>query len=198
MSTTKYSISASHRITGKSRTTISKHLQEGKLTCEVDEHGNKLIDASELLRVYGDACRFEREEGREANASPPRLSSVSSFSGAAAEARLEALEQQLSREMAERERERRQYREQVEHLQESLAKAQEGHNRATLLLEHQTKGGGDWERAVKLLEARLDQQEARSQQELQALRQAAKKRIANYRQALDQERQRSFWKRLWS
>ena len=49
MTTTKYSISAAHRITGKSRTTITKHLASGKLSCEEDAQGNKLIDAFQEL-----------------------------------------------------------------------------------------------------------------------------------------------------
>ena len=60
---TKYTITAAHRITGKSRTTLQKHLKKGKLSCEETDDGIKLIDASELIRVYGDACDFTREEG---------------------------------------------------------------------------------------------------------------------------------------
>lgn len=55
---TKYTISAASRLTGKSRPTISKHIRQGRLSCEDDGQGAKLIDAVELIRVYGDACNF--------------------------------------------------------------------------------------------------------------------------------------------
>lgn len=41
-------------------------MKSGKLSFEEDESGNRVIDASELMRVYGDACDFDRadETGR--------------------------------------------------------------------------------------------------------------------------------------
>lgn len=127
--TTHYSITAAHRITGKSRTTIQKHVKQGKLAYEIGERGVKLIDASELIRVYGDTCDFER--GQLADRQPADTPS----DHASVHAELSGARQALEMLREERERERRQLQERIDYLQEMARLAQEGHNRATLLLE---------------------------------------------------------------
>lgn len=65
MTKSKFNQSEAQRITGKSRTTIKKHMKEGKLSFELDHEGNKVIQASELIRVYGEEhCDFESAMGR--------------------------------------------------------------------------------------------------------------------------------------
>ena len=49
----KLSISGAARATGKARTTIQAHIKKGLVSVECDPTGKKLIDASELQRVYG-------------------------------------------------------------------------------------------------------------------------------------------------
>lgn len=39
---------------GVSRRTIQNHIKQGRVSCELDEQGNKVIDAAELIRVYGE------------------------------------------------------------------------------------------------------------------------------------------------
>jgi hypothetical protein len=126
-----YTITEAHRVTGKSRTTIQKHLKRGLLSSTLAPDGvTKLIAAIELVRAYGsDACKFRRaEEGTHA---PPPTSDES----ATLRTRLEAVQELLDTLRDERRREREQLSAQVEHLQSALKLAQEGHNRATLLLE---------------------------------------------------------------
>ncbi len=190
---TKFSIAAASRLTGKSRTTIAKHIRAGRLSCEEDASGAKLIDASELIRVYGDACDFSQagetgeqaEEGRDAPRPPPARDDDA------------LLKQRLESETAERERERKQYLDQIDHLQEALKLAQEGHNRATLLLENRSTGGGEWQLAIKQLEEKIANQESESRQELRRLREAAKRQIEKYKSALEEERTRSLWQKLF-
>jgi len=50
----KLSISKASKIFGKDRKTISSYIAKGKLSCETNEQGHKLIDFSELRRVYGE------------------------------------------------------------------------------------------------------------------------------------------------
>jgi len=189
MTKTKYSISAASRVTGKSRTTIAKHLKAGKLSCVDDGSGAKLIDASELLRVYGDACDFATEEEGTTTPEPSATNKTADNQT--------ALQERLDKEVAERERERQQLREQIEHLQESLQLAQEGHNRATLLLENNTKGGGGWEDALAAIEKRLANQEAKSKQELEDIKKAAKRQIYQHKQALEEELNKPIWRKLF-
>jgi hypothetical protein len=188
---TKYSIAAASRLTGKSRTTIAKHVRSGRLSCVEDASGAKLIDASELVRVYGDDLDFSQPGAEEA----PEAGEGARPPPAGMEAAL--LEQRLTSEASERERERQQYRAQIEHLQEALKLAQEGHNRATLLLENRGAGGGEWQVAIKQLEEKIANQETQSRQELQRLREAAKRQIDKYKQALEAAQSRSLWQRLF-
>lgn len=49
----KHSISEAARLTGKSRSTLHRHLKQGKLSKEIGPEGEPVIDTSELARVYG-------------------------------------------------------------------------------------------------------------------------------------------------
>lgn len=50
----KHTISEAARLVGKHRSTIQKHIKEGKLSKTVDDEGHPHIETSELLRVYKD------------------------------------------------------------------------------------------------------------------------------------------------
>jgi len=47
------SISEASKLTGKSRTTLHRHIRTGKLSKLQDDTGNYKLDTSELIRVYG-------------------------------------------------------------------------------------------------------------------------------------------------
>jgi len=47
------SISKAAKLSGKSRQTLYKHLQNGQLSLSTDVNGSKGLDTSELIRVYG-------------------------------------------------------------------------------------------------------------------------------------------------
>ncbi len=48
------SISEAARLTKRSRTTIYRYRDEGKISISTDHQGNPVIDTSELLRVFGE------------------------------------------------------------------------------------------------------------------------------------------------
>ena len=50
----KVSISEASRLTNKTRKTIYKYIQDGLLTVSMDTKGKKVIDISELIRVFGE------------------------------------------------------------------------------------------------------------------------------------------------
>jgi len=52
------SISEAARLTKKGRSTIQRHMKQGKLSISYDDTGASKIDTSELLRAYGsfDTC----------------------------------------------------------------------------------------------------------------------------------------------
>ena len=44
------------RAIGKDRSTIHRHVKDGRLSADKDALGRVVIDTSELLRVYGELC----------------------------------------------------------------------------------------------------------------------------------------------
>ena len=46
-------VSEAARLTGKGRSTIQRHIKNGKLSVGRDGAGNPLVDTSELMRVFG-------------------------------------------------------------------------------------------------------------------------------------------------
>lgn len=46
-------ISEAARLAGKGRSTLQRHMKEGKLSFAHDASGNPVVDTSELIRVYG-------------------------------------------------------------------------------------------------------------------------------------------------
>jgi predicted site-specific integrase-resolvase len=49
----KMNISQAAKAVGKDRRTLQRHIKQGKLSCGVENNGSRLIDTSELIRVYG-------------------------------------------------------------------------------------------------------------------------------------------------
>lgn len=49
----QHGISESTKLTGKSKRTLYRYMDAGKLTYETDREGHRLIDTSELIRVFG-------------------------------------------------------------------------------------------------------------------------------------------------
>lgn len=190
MTSTKFSISASNRITGKSRTTISKHLKDGKLSGETDSDGNTVIDASELLRVYGDVCDFDKATSK---ARSPSKTQRSETPIDEVQKPTQLLQEQLSRETVERDKEREQLLAQIAYLQSALDKAMEGHNRATLLLQSRTPEEGDWKPAINAIQKQL----AAQKQTAASTQRSLEEQVAKYKTALRHEKNKSFWQRLF-
>ena len=188
MSKSRFTISEINRITGKSRTTISKHIKEGKLSA-TQSGDQKLVDAAELIRVYGDECDFEKASANQKQVQSQ--TNQSTFSKGH-----NSFEKELERERQERERERRQYVDQIENLQDSLKTAQEGHNRATLLLENHSSGGGALKEALGALSKRIDQQELTLQEEKE-LTLRLRKQNHLLKKAVIAEREKTIWERIF-
>jgi predicted site-specific integrase-resolvase len=50
----KLTITESAKAAGIGRATLYRHIKEGKISCEIDKKGQKVIDTAELIRVYGE------------------------------------------------------------------------------------------------------------------------------------------------
>ena len=173
MTTTKYSMSVASRLIGKSRNTLARDMREGKLSWEEGPDGSKQIDASELMRVYGDAFKLHRlGEGAK---KPPVAKNSDSASTSSNHSELNALREQLQALSEERERERSQLRQQIDYLQDALKVSQETQTKTMLLLEHRTSGGGEWQAAIKQLEERIAKQEEGAKRQLAEITEKARK-----------------------
>jgi len=65
------SISKASRLTGKSRTTLLRHIEQGKLSKSTDSTTNRTgIDISELIRVYGNLINENKTVDTEQNFVP--------------------------------------------------------------------------------------------------------------------------------
>jgi hypothetical protein len=49
---TKFTVTEAEKLTGKTRQTISAYIKTGKLSAEIGSNGKKIIDLSELHRVF--------------------------------------------------------------------------------------------------------------------------------------------------
>lgn len=190
-------MTAAAKIVGIERSTLYRHIDEKGISVIKKEGGHPKIDVSELIRVYGDQVNPDRlksnkKESDDTKTKDNATKNDPNDATLSARARIELLEE-------ERKREREQYQDQIENLKESLKLAQEGHNKATLLLEHQSNekpNNKEWVESFKALENRIANQEkvAKEKAEADALEKTAlekqlteqKKEIKEQEQALQE------------
>ncbi len=188
MEKTQFNQSEIHRITGKSRTTIKKHIEKGKLSSTQDDDGNKLVDASELIRVYGqDNCDFAAINSNDKNETSKKAETKEPTKTIDAK---DVEIQYLKKIIENHEREN-------ESFKDALKLSQEGHNRATMLLEDKSGGAGDLEKGIKALEARVANQE-RTNKEILKAKEAAEQNLKRYKRALRTELNKTFLEKLFS
>jgi predicted RNase H-like nuclease (RuvC/YqgF family) len=130
----KYTLGQAAKLTDRSKATISGDLKSGKLSGEKQENGSYAIDASELMRVYGDEFNPNRSENTKPNDSEP-LKLVSEHQGLPEE--VKRLREQLAGVDLERERERRQLTDQIADLRRRLDAEGEERRKLTAILTDQ-------------------------------------------------------------
>jgi len=57
-----HNISEAARLAGKSRSTVHRHIKEGKLSKVIGKDGSPAVETSELRRVYGDLSHQDSSE----------------------------------------------------------------------------------------------------------------------------------------
>lgn len=132
------------QLTGKSRETINAATKDGTLSFTLNGRGHKVIDVSELERVFPLIKTLsEIDPSDEPVRTGQKVSdrTVREELGKLLE-RLQHREEVNETQRLERERERRQLQEEIEHLRATLEKAQEQHRTALLLLTDQRTGKG--------------------------------------------------------
>lgn len=208
----KYSVADSAKIVGKTRQTIYRHIESKPISIEKDDNDEMFIQASELIRVYGNNINFDavnEEQPRSPQKAQGAVPANARPEALVLQEKINALEKQLEMKDDQIQSEREFREEQIATLKEALQAAQTGHNSVTRLLEDRTgrqDGAGDLEKAMRGLEARVANQERESKEiEEKAKRayKAYKKKKAEleaYKKAEaepETERNKSFWKRLF-
>jgi hypothetical protein len=178
---TTYTQRQAAKIVNKSRTTVGRHIASGRLSCSKNEDGSVAIDASELIRVYGDECNFDRI--KKGTASPPESGPAGADQLRELQAKMESLQEKMLR----------QYRNEIEHLKEALAKAQDGQVRVTALLEGQRTSAGEWRIAMEEMATKIANQ---TDTKIDGLKTRHEEELAKLKRALKAEREKSLWARL--
>lgn len=164
----KVNITKAHELTGKSRTTIYKHIKSGRLSASGTKQDGYEIDVAELDRVYGLKKQFEDDTSSDVHTVQQGTSSDEQ----ALLTKVALLTQQVEMLGEERRREREQTQEQIERLEQTLKTAQEQQTRLTALLTDQRgekEAKAQQEQAQLIRELRVGQ--ARLRKELQEVRQ---------------------------
>ncbi len=196
---TRLTLGKAAKAAGISKPSLSAAIKKGRVSASKNEKGHYEIDPAELFRVYPPKGKDELE----ANSEPlpptnPQKTSDSEGLGLLL-AEKDKLMEEKDRSIARLEEEKEQIRKDLE-AQRDQAK------RITLLLEHKTKEpdkNDSWEKTMRSLEARIANQEKerqeeirlRSEQEAKAKKHLQKAR--EFKRALEEERSKSFWKKLF-
>ena len=197
----KVTVKQAAQLTGKTKETINKATNTGKLSFSLNASGHKVIDVSELERIYTLVLSVDELGKHCKQVSRRQVESDSDITAEVAVLRekLASSERMKEQLIAERERERRQLESEIDTLRSSLEKSQDQHGKALLLITDQSKdttdGVGDWEKSYKGLEKRLANHEDRLRKEREE-RAALRKKAERYKQALESERRKPFWQRL--
>lgn len=191
MSKNDFSLSAAARIVGITRDTLRSHIKKRPITTVMDANGNRRIEASELIRVYGNDLDFDAEKQRSSKKKEARGSKKAQTDSA----EVAVLKDRLEREQKERKAERERRDAQMEELLKALATSQENHNQ-TLLLQDQTKGVGDFQLELKDLRRQIANQHKEARKEIDEIKSEAKNREDRLRLALRTERGKPWWKKI--
>ncbi len=186
----KVNITQAAKMVGITRPTLYKHIESKGISVEEDEDGRG-IDVSELVRVYGDKVRqleifspsHDIDDGPNVNSrkqATPNNTAVDSVEVEVLRERVKYLEADKIAAADERSRER-------DMLLERLEKSEEQQKRLTLLLTDQTQKGEDQDNQDKKRLDMMQQQMAKLQRQ-----------NAVIARALKEEREKSFFKKLFS
>ena len=189
----KVSITKAAQLSGVSRTTLYTDMNSGKVTFHIEGKNKKTIDVSELERVYGSLNIVDGPKvSNDVKAEQPNLTNSNQPL-----TELAVLRERAALSEKHKEEMKAQYEARIESLEESLSKAQDGYNSVTKLLEHkESDGEGNWEKAMKGIEARVANQENEAKEEKQRAQKILRQNHA-LKKALDAEKNKSFFQKLF-
>ena len=200
----KYTVIEAAKIAGISRQTIYRHIDKKPISTEKDDEGNIFIDASELLRIYGDKLNFDvtntKNDNKENNEKLQAVtSSNSTDSIKIIEERLNSASKQIEMLETQMQREREMLEDQIGTLRSALEKSQETQSKTVTLLEDKTsknEKSAEWKSTLEALEERIANQEVgHKEQELEA--EKMRKQNKALQKALTEEKSKGFFKKVF-
>lgn len=166
----KLSMEQAAVVIGKSKKTIYNHKDKNKFSYDFDEDGKAVIDASELIRVYGNKPEItqrlkELQEPTNENKSVSTQGYTKKIAPSVKESEIVDYKIKLARLEAELEKEKSikiKVEEDLEYFKTALEKSQETAQKVTLLLEDQrskSNSSDDWKKSIQSLEEKIANQE---------------------------------------
>lgn len=204
----KYTVNQAAKIVGATRQTVYRHIESKPISVEKDENGNQLIDASELIRVYGDKIDFNAiyeddsddvTTTKTHNVTKSDKDSVTSFEEKIQLIRLEA-EISTLKEVMKRTEEENSYIKKL--LEEEKSDRKKANNLLEDMRQKESKDDA-WEKSIRALEQRLANQEkaAKEREEKEQKLLDENKRIrqaySQQKKALEEEKSKSIWQKLF-
>ncbi|MBL4804614.1 MAG: hypothetical protein JKY71_07085 [Alphaproteobacteria bacterium] len=194
----KYTVNEAAKIVGATRQTIYRHIESKPISVEKDENGNQLIDASELLRVYGDKLDFEALN--EDDSDHDVTQDVTPRNNAAVTVTEDKIELvKLQGEIDKLQEIMNRTEDENAYLKQLLEEEKTERKKANNLLEDmrsQEDKSKAWENSFKALENRIANQE-KSAKEREEREQKILRQNRALRNALKEEQSKSIWKKLF-
>ncbi len=195
----KYTVNEAAKIVGATRQTIYRHIESKPISVIKDDNGNQMIDASELIRVYGNNINFDalNEDVTPSETVKPQQHVTSFNSPDVTEdkiklARLEGEIEKLSLLIEKAEDENNYVKKLLEDEKNERKKA----NNLLEDMRQKESGGDNWEKMMKALEQRIANQE-KSVKEQKDREQRILRQNKALKQALTNEKNKSLWQKLF-
>ena len=204
----KYTVIQAAKITGKSRQTIYRHIDSKPISVTQDDDGNQLIDASELIRVYGNDINFGALDDKagqgdktETVAKPENVTPVqqdvtpandTTLKVVELSTKVEALKDQLSAKDDE-----------TEFLKKLLEEEKAERKAANNLLEDHRGKESKWDQQFRAIEQRLANQEkqakerAENEEKLLNENKRIKQAYSKQKKVLEAEKNKGFFQKLF-
>lgn len=169
-----------------SKPTLYADMKTGKLSFKLDDRNKRKINVAELDRIYDKKKSHQQKSNSLENVQNNSDQTFSNTFDKSKDVEIEYLKKIIEQHESEN-----------ENLRESLKRSQEGHNRATLLLEDKTGGAGGLEKGIKALEARIANQE-KTEKERKEREAKILKRNRMLRDKLIQERNKKWYQKIFA
>lgn len=191
---TLLSMSKAAEMVGLTRPTFYRKVEELGIST-TDKDGKKKVEVSELIRVFGSEVKMNREEVSKKSADTVQTKSSVSNDTKDLEIRIARLEADLEAEK----KLRHEAKESIEYFKGQVALEKEEKNKITLLLEDHNKkqdDAQDLSKAMAALESRIANQETKAKEEQERAQKILRQNQA-LKKALEEEKNKSFWQKLF-